>query len=562
MKMIMFVLSFTISLFVQAQTLPKYSELDERIKTIDHFVEQSLPKLNQKIEADLKQISDYKNSKFVPQDEKQKALYLEKINLIKKEIESNSYGLITYSLKRQMDELKKIIDEKEKYDNAKKAYEKLEKNNQSSNKLSNYFSSLKNGKYTKARVQYALLNASEKLTADEYEKNLTYTIRESNNQSFLKNEIAKLKGKIVADLSNVESNVTQIKKQDNDEVVTMASFNLFTEDLEQNLQFDYTLPSTWDMGLFSCDLKNKPKYLRFKNYPNLVVLDNDGAYNSVIKLSPSSPSKLDLVYKCQKLGSFGSCLENKEKKLCLLDSDCGQSLTSAEAAFDRNSFFKSVLPSMPSEILKKKKEEYKNPANVNLISEFAKMDRLGFYSTSEIYGLFDILAEKSKGIQANSPEDFYKKIKVEIANIEKAEKIRLQGKPGYSSNSGKGKDSLQVLTYMMNTLDSEMKTMTESDVIQEYSFKACPNGEQELFCQHYSAFKEKAKTFQAVEEIQNFVPDQCPRVVFRFESRSPESKSMSETPANFSGCQAISPLRDLNISNLIDNLHDIEEALE
>jgi hypothetical protein len=208
---------------------------------------------------------------------------------------------------------------------------------------------------------------------------------------------------------------------------------------------------------------------------------------------------------------------------------------------------------MGSTILAKKKSELQDPKSINMISEFAKVNRLGFYSKDQLLNLMDPLIEKSKNIVATNPEDFYRKLKLEITSLEKSEQVRLQKIPGFSSNKSKKADTLNALSYLIASVDGDIAKIKETDAIQEYTFKSCSSNASEFasFCQRYTNFKSEAKRFEEVEEIKNFVANECPRLVFRFEDKNPKDED------DFSRCQALTPSTEKEINNLLQNVNDV-----
>lgn len=547
-------LIFFVSFAINAQTsLPKYMELESRIQTVDNFQAQFLPTIKAGILSSYQEIESNTNPKFIAADKNQQANYLKRIAALKVQVESAEQSLSTSNAKAQMIKLKKAIDERNLFFDAQDAIKDLENNNRNSKKLTKYFNFLKDGNYTRAQISFALLNADEKDLASEYEKNHTYILRESNVQDHLRKEITTLKQKIAKDLSYPEAAVQKAQTSAEEEQLTMEQFRAFIKTIDNSIQFDYALPSTWELGLFSCESKNHPRYLRFKNFPSLVVLDNEGSYNSVIELSPSDPNKLSVIYHCTKMGSFGGCLENKNKKLCQLDNACAEALAELETSFDRNSFFKSIQNSMAEQILTQKKKELANPEIVTIFSELARTNRLGFYTKEESLQLIDQIIEKSKGIQSNTPEDFYKKISLELSNLEKQEKSRLKKKPGYSATNDKTKDSLRILTYLIATMKMDLEDLKNNDKLQEFSYGNCGNDEKEHleFCQKYNSYTQKVKLFEPVEEIHNFVSEECPRLVFRFQNAT------ADKSPEFSSCTPMAPVTDGNINKLMKDTKDV-----
>jgi hypothetical protein len=545
---------FFITFITQAQTQPsRYADFELRIKAINKFSTEALPIIKENLIQSQLDIGKFENTNLLADDKNQKSVFLEKIANNQKLIENAEGSITTSSTKKLMTDLDKTMKEKALYDKAKKEMETIEKEYRNSPKLTKYFELLEQGKYTSAKIKYALLNQEEKGIAERYEQHFNYTAREVNSQEYLKTSIKKLENEIAYNLSYPENAILQIQSADQETHRTISLFNDFKNTITGVVQFDYKLPSEWDLGLFSCEAKNKPKYLRFKNYPNLVVLDNEGTYNSVIKLSLDEPKKLDVVYHCSKMGSFGACLENKEKKLCRLDANCGQNLSEMEKAFDRNKAFVSIQSTMGSTILANKKSELQDPKSINMISEFAKINRLGFYTKDQLLNLMDPLIEKSKNIVATNPEDFYRKLKLELTSLEKSEQVRLQNIPGFSSNKSKKADTLNALSYLIASIDGDMVKIKETDAIQEFTFKSCSSIASEFasFCQLYTSFKSGAKRFEEVEEIQNFVANECPRVVFRFEGKNPKDED------DFSECKALTPSTEKEINNLLQNVNDV-----
>lgn len=533
-----------------AQTnLPKYSELEERYNITQNFKNNELENIGQEIQKKKIEIENYQSSKFLKYDLAIKAKLAEELKNLETRYNEQASTINIYNARNTLNSLKKYVDEKALFDTAKSANEKLEKDRNNSNRLNKFYQALKESKYTKAKIQYALLNPFEKLKADEFEKNNTYILQNQGNQQFLKDEIKKYKIKAIDELSKPEAAIVELKTITQEANNSYAKFQNFKKGLENNLQFDYKLPSVWDIGLFSCEEKNKPKYFRLKNYPNLVILSNEGSTNSVIKLDPDHKTSLNIAYKCKKMGSFGACLDNKEKSLCQLDSECGQALSEAEGAYNQKQFFNLYQVPFATTLLNDKKKEMTAPTAVNLISEFAKQGRLGFYkSAGELFSFFDQFSEKIKSFPSSSPDDFFKKVKTEISNMEKAEKKRLASLPGFSESSEKGKQTLQLLSYALLSVQSSLEEVIDNDVLQRYAYKSCSenNSNHPDFCEKYKDYQAKADLFGPKEEIVNFVPEECPRVVFRFESINPSVEM------NLKNCNSISP------QNSFDGLDELD----
>ena len=126
-----------------------------------------------------------------------------------------------------MADLDKTMKEKELYDKAKKEMESIEKEYRNSPKLTKYFELLEQGKYTSAKIKYALLNQEEKDIAERYEQHFNYTAREVNSQEYLKTSIKKLENDIAYTLSYPENAIFQIQSADKETQRTLGLFNDF-----------------------------------------------------------------------------------------------------------------------------------------------------------------------------------------------------------------------------------------------------------------------------------------------------------------------------------------------
>jgi hypothetical protein len=529
---------------------------DERIKTIQDFSENNLPTQIQETEASKNKINEFHHDHFLKKDEEEKKLYLEKANQIQNQANEFGNSFAVFSIKDKLDKYKKFQIEKSAYDEAKSKVEKANKNINYSNGLKKYIEALSNGQYTKANIQKALLNLNDKLLAEEYEKNLFYIQREANTYPFLLKEIKAVENQINYELSYPEKAIQSLNVLKEETKLLNSSFQKFQNSFDQIEQFDFSFKTNWDVGLFSCATKESPKYLRLKNYPDLILLTNEGNTKSVLKLDPKNPKQMNVIYKCKKMGMFGGCLDNKEKSLCQLDTSCMESLDLAMKSYDRKIFYPEVKNKMLETYLRDLKQTLADPNKVTILSEFEKVNRLGFYKKDELISMVENIKSVAQGFTSQTPEDFMLKLKAELTNLEKNEKLRLSKIPGFNTTQEKTKDTLTLLTYIKTTIESTMDNILNDDEIEKFSYQQCQNGTflAPTFCENYKTYKTKVARFSAVEEVINAVPDECPRMVFRFEK--PEG-----TSNDLSTCKAIDPNLNSNLENFILSFDEIQKKL-
>jgi hypothetical protein len=549
MKRLIF-FSLLFSQFARAQSF------EERITSIQNYSQNIVPVQEKAIEEAQQKISIFQNSDFLKKDEEEKKIYLEKVSLIKNETEqlSNSYSV--FSAQEKLKYYNKLLNDKKIYEEAKSFVDKANKSTSYSNGLKKYMEALSNGQYTKADIQKALLNLNDRLIAEDYEKNLFTTKRESNTYTHNLKELKTTADQINYELSFPENAIKKMTFLGEELKLINSTFSNFQNKFEHQTQFDFTYKSNWDVGLFSCAPKDSPKYLRLKNYPDLIILDNGGSTKSVLKLDPENPKQLNIVYKCKKMGMFGACLDNKEKSLCQLDTECKESLDQAMKSYDRKTFYPEVKTNMVETFLEDLKQTLKDPMNLTLLSEYERTNRLGFYRKDELLAMIDKIKTSVQGFSSSSPEDLMIKVKNELSVLEKNESSRLAKLAGFNANQPKGQDSLNLLKYMTATIQSKLEEILNDDQIEKYSYQQCLNGIFPItsFCESYKNFKSKVSRFKETEEVINAVPEECPKMVFRFEKTE-------KTSVDLSTCKVIDPRLNSNLENFILNFDSIQKKI-
>lgn len=269
------------------------------------------------------------------------------------------------------------------------------------------------------------------------------------------------------------------------------------------------------MGLFNCE--KDAQYMRPVNFPDMLMLKNGGQVLSVLKLDPKASPNYQIAYACKKKGQFGGCLDNEKKELCRLDPSCAEILQRMESSFDRNTFFTELQGRFPTELLKTQQEDYRDKNKINLLQLLADDKKLGYFSLDELLGMMNPIIEFSKTIVAKTPEEYLKKIQIEIEKNKKKMLAQITKVAGTKPSADKIEDTKRAVNYVFVSMTSELERILNNDVLQERAYQDCnpPAVGREIFCEANEQWQEKVKVFDALVETKNLTPDECPRGVFR-----------------------------------------------
>jgi hypothetical protein len=396
-------------------------------------------------------------------------------------------------------------------------FKALSNNQDNSPRLKQYIQSVRDGKDNKSKIIFFTLNQSDKLIAQEFDNANTYLIRERYMQEPLDGEIQEQKNKIESSLSYPEDTIREIKQSQNDLKAQLEIFQNLKAELSST-QYDFKF-ETWSLGLFNCE--SKASYFRPTEFDNLIMLKNENSLMSVIKIDPAQPSSFQIVYHCKKHGRFGGCLDNTQKELCRLDQQCLKSLLEMEASYKRNEVFTRLRSHLAPELLKERLKDYRNSEKFNFLQAMNDSKRLGYYNLEEIYSMMDPMIEFSKNLDANNPEDYFKKIKMELEKSKKKAMDEIVKKIGSGANPQKMDQTKTSLNYLYSSMQSEIEVILNDDVIQSRAFQSCDISglESEKFCQASIEWKNRVSVFESQNEVKNLTPNECPRGVFRFNSK-------------------------------------------
>ena len=490
------------------------TNFDERINAIDLYAGE-LQALKSEINLTKTEIESFKNSKILAKDQK----ILDSLNIeikkISNEITLSSEYVEAERVKKEVKELKNLVQEKDLYLSTQEKLKTLSNNEANSSRLNQYIQSVKEGKDNKSKIIFFALTQTDKDIAKEFDQANTYLIRERYMQDPLDQQIKEQKKKIESSLFYPEDAIKNIKQSLNDLKVQKGIFQNLKHELSTT-QYDFKF-ETWSLGLFNCE--SNAHYFTPTNFKNLIMLKNEDSLMSVIKIDPSSPNSFQIVYHCKKPGRFGGCLDNTKKELCRLDEACQKSLIEMEASYNRNDFFQAVKPYLASGLLAERLKDYQDVEKFNVLKAMNDSKKLGYYKLEELYSMMDPIIEMSKSLEAKTPEDYLKKIKIEIDKAKKKAIDQVMKKSGPGTSPQKMEQSKNSLNYLYTSMQTELEDILNDDVIQNRAYKNCENSEidREKFCQASNQWRTRVNVFEPKTEITNLTPTECPRGVFRFQ---------------------------------------------
>lgn len=483
-----------------------------RIGAIDDFVlpTQQIEKSIQEFKAE---VANFKNPKILKKDQAQLDELNQKATKMEADVKSAAYFIETKRAKVEIKELEAKIKEREKFLETQKLLKELESNSAYSGRMNRFIEHTKASKYNQAKAVYFTLNAVEKGIADDFEKANTYLIQQRYMQDPLEEDIVNRKKKIEELLKYPEQSKEKITVIETELQKQKLVFQSIKDELKLD-QFDIKF-DLWSMGMFNCE--KKAQYFRPINYPEMLMLKNEGGLASVLKLDPKNPTGYQIAYACKKKGRFGGCLDNEKKELCRLDASCLESLGRMEGAYNRNTFFTELQSKLPHELLKTQQINYRDQAKFNLIQALAEDNKLGYFTQEEIYSMMDPIIEISKTIVAKTPEEYLKKIKLEIDKNQKKMIASISKLAGAKPNADKVANSKRAVDYIFVSMSTELEKILNDDTLQTRAFEDCgsPAPGREIFCEENALWQEKVKIFDELHETKNLTPDECPRGVFR-----------------------------------------------
>ena len=502
-------------LLLPFMTHAQFESIEDRIRKIEEFRAHYETILDE-AKALQKDVEKFSSPKLISKDQTKLDNMKPHVSAIVRDLEARDYLLSTKQLHEQLASLKKVVNEREEFKRNEKRYHEIQKVPGITKRLEKYFESVNEGKSTQAKVLYNLLNAEEKDIAQVFDRAHTHVVRERNVQESLDRSANEIRKKIEEKFSYSEKGIEEFLGHKQSVAQEQGIFKELKDELaldQYDLKFD-----SWTQGLFNC--KDKPKLLRPKNFPDLLLLTNDGNLRSVIKVNPNNPNSFETLYKCKDVGQFGICRDDSVKELCRLDANCLESLARMEGAYERAGYFQSMKQTFPSKLLQERKKLYLGSDSTNILNVLEEMGKLGFLTRAELIFFMDPIIEMAGSIEAKTPEEYLKKAKLEI------EKHRKRALTGLSMKYSKGnatqlEDTKNALNYVFTSMNTELEKILKDDEIQGYAYETCQGVVgREVFCQSSKEWREKSKVFDETSEIHNLLPKECPRLVLRMNTRS------------------------------------------
>lgn len=486
-----------------------------------------------------KEIENYKNKKLIKSDYVILNSLKASLGVHKKEINNNAASLLASNTAKLIDKLDSHYQQRDAFLKNKTKLEEIEKRNDHSKQMKQYLKAIKEKKYTKAQVLKLILKASEKTLADEYYDMSLYHLRNKPGQAYLLKEIETQKSEIERKLSYPERAMEKITD------AHLANDKLAKEfqDLKITLskpQIDIEI-NPWHSGQFSCSDASEPKFQRFKNFPNYILLLNRDSVLSVLHIDENSPTTPNYIYECKDLSQFGGCLENTKKKLCELDLECKESLSLMEDSFKKDEFFNALQENFIDDLYNKRLLSFRNGEALDILADFERDGGLGGVDIEELREIFRNMITISKSLKNRSPESLINEMK---KRVEKSRKDSFRRFP-------KNAKSERALDFLHNTMNSFFSQLTNEDKLQEFSYTQCHSHPEisENFCHNYTEWNKKYFVFEEREEVTNLVEDECPRLVLR-----PYEQSSTDNFFNKNSCK-IDSLKNEDMQRL-DDLED------
>ena len=141
------------------------------------------------------------------------------------------------------------------------------------------------------------------------------------------------------------------------------------------------------------------------------------------------------------------------------------------------------------------------------------------------------IIDVAKTIVAKTPEEYLKKMKLEIDKNQKKMIASISKLAGPKPDATKVANSKRSIDYIFVSMTSELEKILNDDTLQARAFEDCktPVAGREIFCEENALWQERVKIFDDLHETKNLTPDECPRGVFR----SPTPAELNCEPREF-----------------------------
>lgn len=522
--------------------LAQTKDLEERIKKIQQF-EKELELQEKKLNPLMEEVGVYKNPKTVATEQFQ----LDQIKLhlkeVQQEVQWTKSSLGVSHLTKKIDEIKNFESQMNEYEKKKKTLKDVEGGVGHTKRFDAYIEKIKQGKYNLATIVLQSLNSEEREMATDYEKLHLDVLRNQNLPDDLKKDIAEKRRQIADSLKPLEEQIEECKIK----IPVIDEQKIIFEKLKSDHSLDQVKLSFYNSGLGYFDCKEQATYIMPNHLPGVLLLKNNNALSTAIKLDPTKPDGYNVM---ELKGTF-----NEKRLLCRLDPICADLLKKSEEFYKREEFFPEIKNDLVSGTIK---NIYKNLSGnqKNPLTIFQEMNKLGFYSIDELSSMVKPLMDYAKTLEAGSnPKDYLTLIS---AKIDEAQKKMLEDVAKRAkSNTDKQKriDSENVVKFVFSSqLKPGLETLLKSSFIdypiQDKAYEACalPEPKRTDFCQSSTAWRERLKLFDSYTEIKNLNSTNCNEAIFRLPPKSADEK--------------IQCAPESAVDHLIEDVNKIEEKIK
>lgn len=545
MKKLISAILILISTFCSAdeslQLRGSYDQLLLRVKSVDQFLPK-YKKIKENAEFAHGRVSAFEHPNMLKLEEVELENMRKLTQSTLTELGDPTSKLFTGQIHKELEDVYKKIQEREKFLKHEQMMKSIEKRATAgqvefSKRFEKFIQLQKNGKDVQADLLFRLLPKAEKQLALTYKESRIYTLQQSGVQSYLLSSIKTEMEKISFKILYPEKTIQQAKSSE-------ASIKKLTKNLDEieeqlNLvQYDLQFRESWQVGSFGCRETNPREYYTFDHFPGWILLKNEEG-SAIVKVNQSQPSSFEILYRCERSGSFGFCLDNEMKQYCKLDPECLSLQSNLEGQFNPAVEFKNNFVALTT--------KYAEETYEDVFSKLLPVyDSVSHYWTHQDFrGFADKIEAERVGIIATTPAEYKRKFKLILAKYEKEIDRDLKRKPGYEETSELARISKNLARHFILTLEGHTDTVAQNDKIEEFSASQCSlqANIQSTFCQAHSLWSQRIKVFSEPRPLKNLAPlEECPRAVFRVNPSSGQWSQKSCGPDVPPVSRTISPL--------------------
>jgi hypothetical protein len=518
-----------------------YELLLKRVSRVDLYLPE-YTRIKTSLETTQNDLSSFEHVNILKPEEQEISIMQSEASGLVRDLGSPSSQLFTSQIHKDLDAVQLKIQERESFLENEKLKLQIEKQaafgaGEFSKRFERFIHLQKNGKDIQADLLLRVLPKHERDFAQQYVDSRNYILRESGMQDYLLTSIPRDFEMINSKLKHPEEAITKAEEADLKNIELRERFTEIQDHLKL-FQYDLQFKESWQVGSFGCRETNPREYYTFDHFPGWILLKNEEG-SAIVKVNQSQPSSFEILYRCEKSGSFGFCLDNKMKQYCRLDPECLSLQSNLEGQFNPVVEFKNNFLGLTTKYAKETYEDV-----------FSKLlpvyDSVSHYWTHQDFrGFADKIEAERSAITATTPAEYKQKFKLILTKHEKEIDRYLKQKPGYEETSELARISKNLARHFILTLEGHTDTVAQNDKIEEFSASQCSLqvNIQSPFCQAHSLWSQRIKVFSEPRPLKNLAPqEECPRAVFRVNPSSGHWSQKSCGPDVPPVSRTISPL--------------------